>query len=278
MKLKFTLLMAICTLFGISANAEIYSDSSIKNFEVSYKVSVENIGHGFLFGAQDEQNFYMWQITTREEGKLNFKPHVCANGAFSVLADRSIAEYVKKAGPFTEYEVKMVVTDGSNLKTYVDGALVDEEKDVSVPFSTVGIRMSQPETACFDDITLKIGGKTVFFEGFEGDTNAFGDWGVVEEREDGKGYRLYFAGQGAENRVWADFDYSGVNGVAADAAWKAVGGAGKIVVTGAEGQAVEVYSLAGQQVAKATGDVIVDAQAGAYIVKVADKCQKVLVK
>ena len=278
MKLKFTLLMAICTLFGISANAEIYSDSSIKNFEVSYKVSVENIGHGFLFGAQDEQNFYMWQITTREEGKLNFKPHVCANGSFSVLADRSIAEYVKKAGPFTEYEVKMVVTDGSNLKTYVDGALVDEEKDVSVPFSTVGIRMSQPETACFDDITLKIGGKTVFFEGFEGDTNAFGDWGVVEEREDGKGYRLYFAGQGAENRVWADFDYSGVNGVAADAAWKAVGGAGKIVVTGVESQAVEVYSLAGQQVAKATGDVIVDAQAGAYIVKVADKCQKVLVK
>ena len=270
--------MAVCTLFGISANAEIYSDSSIKNFEVSYKVSVENIGHGFLFGAQDEQNFYMWQITTREEGKLNFKPHVCANGAFSVLADRSIAEYVKKAGPFTEYEVKMVVTDGSNLKTYVDGALVDEEKDVSVPFSTVGIRMSQPETACFDDITLKIGGKTVFFEGFEGDTNAFGDWGVVEEREDGKGYRLYFAGQGAENRVWADFDYSGVNGVAADAAWKAVGGAGKIVVTGVESQAVEVYSLAGQQVAKATGDVIVDAQAGAYIVKVADKCQKVLVK
>lgn len=278
MKLKFTLLMAVCTLFGISANAEIYSDSSIKNFEVSYKVSVENIGHGFLFGAQDEQNFYMWQITTREEGKLNFKPHVCANGAFSVLADRSIAEYVKKAGPFTEYEVKMVVTDGSNLKTYVDGTLVDEQKDISVPFSTVGIRMSQPETACFDDITLKIGGKTVFFEGFEGDTNAFGDWGVVEEREDGKGYRLYFAGQGAENRVWADFDYSGVNGVVADAAWKAVGGAGKIVVTGAEGQAVEVYSLAGQQVAKATGDVIVDAQAGAYIVKVADKCQKVLVK
>lgn len=278
MKLKFTLLMAICTLFGISANAEIYSDSSIKNFEVSYKVSVENIGHGFLFGAQDEQNFYMWQITTREEGKLNFKPHVCANGAFSVLADRSIAEYVKKAGPFTEYEIKMVVTDGSNLKTYVDGTLVDEQKDISVPFSTVGIRMSQPETACFDDITLKIGGKTVFFEGFEGDTNAFGDWGVVEEREDGKGYRLYFAGQGAENRVWADFDYSGVNGVAADAAWKAVGGAGKIVVTGAEGQAVEVYSLAGQQVARATGDVTVDAQAGAYIVKVADKCQKVLVK
>ena len=40
MKLKFTLLMAICTLFGISANAEIYSDSSIKNFEVSYKFSV----------------------------------------------------------------------------------------------------------------------------------------------------------------------------------------------------------------------------------------------
>ena len=278
MKLKFTLLMAICTLFGISANAEIYSDSKIKNYEISYKVSVENIGHGFLFGAQDEQNFYMWQITTREEGKLNFKPHVCANGAFSVLADRSIAEYVKKAGPFTEYEIKMVVTDGSNLKTYVDGTLVDEQKDISVPFSTVGIRMSQPETACFDDITLKIGGKTVFFEGFEGDTNAFGDWGVVEEREDGKGYRLYFAGQGAENRVWADFDYSGVNGVAADAAWKAVGGAGKIVVTGAEGQAVEVYSLAGQQVARATGDVTVDAQAGAYIVKVADKCQKVLVK
>ena len=278
MKLKFTLLMVLCTLFGISANAEIYSDSSIKNFEVSYKVSVENIGHGFLFGAQDEQNFYMWQITTREEGKLNFKPHVCENGSFSVLADRSIAEYVKKAGPFTEYEIKMVVTDGSNLKTYVDGTLVDEQKDISVPFSTVGIRMSQPEASCFDDITIKIGGKTVFFEGFEGDTNAFGDWGVVEEREDGKGYRLYFAGQGAENRVWADFDYSGVNGVAADVAWKAVGGAGKIAVTGAEGNAVEVYTLAGQQLAKAAGDVTVDAPAGAYIVKVADKCQKVLVK
>ena len=278
MKLKFTLLMVLCTLFGISANAEIYSDSSIKNFEVSYKVSVENIGHGFLFGAQDEQNFYMWQITTREEGKLNFKPHVCENGSFSVLADRSIAEYVKKAGPFIEYEIKMVVTDGSNLKTYVDGTLVDEQKDISVPFSTVGIRMSQPEASCFDDITIKIGGKTVFFEGFEGDTNAFGDWGVVEEREDGKGYRLYFAGQGAENRVWADFDYSGVNGVAADAAWKAVGGAGKIAVTGAEDKAVEVYTLAGQQLAKAAGDVTVDAPAGAYIVKVADKCQKVLVK
>ena len=278
MKLKFTLLMVLCTLFGISANAEIYSDSSIKNFEVSYKVSVENIGHGFLFGAQDEQNFYMWQITTREEGKLNFKPHVCENGSFSVLADRSIAEYVKKAGPFTEYEIKMVVTDGSNLKTYVDGTLVDEQKDISVPFSTVGIRMSQPEASCFDDITIKIGGKTVFFEGFEGDTNAFGDWGVVEEREDGKGYRLYFAGQGAENRVWADFDYSGVNGVAADVAWKAVGGAGKIAVTGAEGNAVEVYTLAGQQLAKAAVDVTVDVPAGAYIVKVADKCQKVLVK
>ena len=278
MKLKFTLLMVLCTMFGIAANAEIYSDSSIKNFEVSYKVSVENIGHGFLFGAQDEQNFYMWQITTMEEGKLNFKPHVCENGTFSVLADKSIAEYVKKAGPFTEYEIKMVVTDGSNLKTYVDGTLVDEQKDISVPFSTVAIRMSQPEVACFDDITLKIAGKTVFFEGFEGDTNAFGDWGVVEEREDGKGYRLYFAGQGAENRVWADFDYSGVNGVAADATWNAVGGAGKIDVTGAEGKAVAVYSVAGQQMAAVNGDATINVPAGVYVVKVGSDCQKVMVK
>lgn len=266
-------------MFGIAANAQIYSDSKIKNYEISYKVSVENIGHGFLFGASDEKNFCMWQLTAKGENELNFKPHVCEDGGFSVLEDKSIAEYVKEAGPFIEYEVKIVVTDGSNVKTYVDGTLVGEETDLNVPFSTIGLRMSMPEKACFDDFTIKVGGKTVFFEGFEGDTNAFGDnCGMVEEREDGKGNWLYLSDYGGEARCWANFSYAGVNGVAADATWNAVGGAGKIVVTGAEGQAVEVYSLAGQQVAKATGDVTVDAQAGAYIVKVADKCQKVLVK
>lgn len=278
MKLKFTLLTALCALFGMNANAEIYSDSSIKNFEVSYKVSVENIGHGFLFGAVDESNFLMWQLTTRAEGQLNLKPHACVNGGFSVLADNSIADYVKKAAPFVEYEVKMVVTGGSDLKTYVDGTLVSEFDDVNVPFSTVGLRMSQPEVSCFDDITIKIGDKTVFFEGFEGDTHAFGDWGVVEEREDGKGNRLYFAGQGAENKVWADFNYAGVNSVVADAGWKAVGGAGEIAVTGAEGKTVNVYSVAGKQMAAINGDATVNVPAGVYIVKAGSNCQKVVVK
>lgn len=279
MKLKFTLLMVLCTMFGIAANAQIYSDSKIKNYEISYKVSVENIGHGFLFGASDEKNFCMWQLTAKGENELNFKPHVCEDGGFSVLEDKSIAEYVKEAGPFIEYEVKIVVTDGSNVKTYVDGTLVGEETDLNVPFSTIGLRMSMPEKACFDDFTIKVGGKTVFFEGFEGDTNAFGDnCGMVEEREDGKGNWLYLSDYGGEARYWANFSYAGVNGVAADATWNAVGGAGKIDVTGAEGKAVAVYSVAGQQMAAVNGDATINVPAGVYVVKVGSDCQKVMVK
>ena len=278
MKFKFTLLVVLCALWSAITNAEeLYSDSSIKNFEISYKVSIENMGHGFLFGAKDDSNYLMWQINSTGDGVLTFKPHAYVNAVFHVLDNRSVAELVKNPGLFTEYTIKMVVTDGKNLKTYVDDNLIDE-RVTEVPFSTVGLRMSAPEAACFDDITLKIGGKTVFLEDFEGETNAFGDWCTVEENEAGPGHRLYFASNGPEDKQWANFSYSGVNSVAVDAAWKAVGGAGKIVVTGAEGKAVEVYTLAGQQLAKAAGDVTVDAPAGAYIVKVADKCQKVLVK
>ena len=58
----------------------------------------------------------------------------------------------------------------------------------------------------------------------------------------------------------------------------AVGGAGKIDVTGAEGKAVAVYSVAGQQMAAVNGDATINVPAGVYVVKVGSDCQKVMVK
>lgn len=207
MKLKFTLLTALCTLVGLNGNAatDFLSNANVKHYELSLTAAVGNMAASVTFGAKNRSNFYMWQISSSGAGALNLNPHQCINGGYTSLGGKSIRTSVSKAGPGIEYAVKITV-DNDTVRTFFDGKKVDERVLEGIPFSTVGFRESLPESGYFDDVVLKADGETVFTEDFEDGESSFESGGTIEKRATGEGHLLHFAGRSAEDVIWAKVD------------------------------------------------------------------------
>lgn len=122
-------------------------------------------GSGVMFRSSDRSNGYMWQLYPGS----GLTPHVLENGAFRKLGP-AIPVHVR-AGQ--DYRFR-VVTEGPNIRTYLDGELVDERVDGTFTSGTVGFREASNEISEFDDVLVADpGGTTLLSDGF---ASGLGHW------------------------------------------------------------------------------------------------------
>jgi len=119
-------------------------------FTVDVEILSENAG--VLFRAQDEGNFYMWQLNTKNADVPLLRPHVRENGNWSVLKQIRLDDVVGDS--FDGQHTLSVTVDGDEFTTRIDGAHVDTTTDSTHSAGTIGFREDSSERARFDNIRV----------------------------------------------------------------------------------------------------------------------------
>jgi lysophospholipase L1-like esterase len=125
----------------------IAGDSSWKDYTYEVDLRITNSVAGLVFRSVDSNNYYMWQFYA---GGSTLRPHKKVNGAWTVIKEVStpIASNVT-------YHVK-IEANGSTIKTWIGGNLVDTLTDTAFSYGKVGFRQAGTnETAVFDNVLVK---------------------------------------------------------------------------------------------------------------------------
>lgn len=121
-------------------------------------------GAGIVFRATDRRNGYMWQVSPG----VGLRLHEQVNGRHTRLADVPLTI---EAGQ--DYRVR-VEFDGTLIRTFVDGVVVDERTHDRYAAGGIGVREASNETAEFDDVVIEdAAGAVVFSDDFSGDLSSW---------------------------------------------------------------------------------------------------------
>jgi alpha-L-rhamnosidase len=149
--------------------------STWTDYTFEFDAKVANITGGWLFRASDTGNLYMWQLLdkTHATDPNKIRLHKKVNGTYTVLANVSAGKTIELN---TGYHIKMALS-GTNIKTYLDGVLIDDRNDSTFSSGKVGFRESSgtpTEHATFDNVLVKAGTTTLLSDDFSG---GLGNWG-----------------------------------------------------------------------------------------------------
>jgi alpha-L-fucosidase len=122
------------------------SGSDWADYSLEVTVRPHTRGVGVMFRSSDRNDGYMWQLYPGS----GLTPHVLENGAFRKLSQTIPVEV--RVGQ--NYRLR-VVADGPNIRTYLDGELVDERVDHTFTSGTVGFREASNEIGEFDDVLVQ---------------------------------------------------------------------------------------------------------------------------
>jgi alpha-L-rhamnosidase len=150
------------------------SETLIKNgrnwsdytFQTDFNIT--NICIGAVFRATDVHNLYMWQINPGNPGYI--RPHIKKEGAYSVLPTIILPMAINT---HTWYTLK-IVTNGQNIKTYINNQLVSDINDNSHGLGSIGFRNGANEYAQADNSIVTDASNTLFQDDY---SDGFAQWG-----------------------------------------------------------------------------------------------------
>ena len=116
------------------------------NYTVDVDLKITNTAAGVVFRGTDGSNFYMWQLSTLNGGKL--RPHKKVGGTWTLIKEVNTGTVAN-----TTYHVK-IEANGSTIKTYLDGNLVDTTTDTTFGSGKIGFRECQTEAGVFDNVVV----------------------------------------------------------------------------------------------------------------------------
>jgi alpha-L-rhamnosidase len=116
------------------------------NYTMEADVKITNIAAGLVFRGTDSNNCYMWQLSTLNGGKL--RPHKKVGGTWTLIKEVNTGTVAN-----TTYHVK-IEANGSTIKAYIDGILIDTTTDTAFGSGKVGFRECQTEAAVFDNVVV----------------------------------------------------------------------------------------------------------------------------
>lgn len=158
------------------ANSTVVEDAdNLKNYTIDFDFEIQRASAGFIFGATDRENFYMWQFNALNDVP-RFRPHVWSGGNPRCLEEIDLGINLDK---WTTHHARIEVTDeGTMARTYLDGVLIDERQGY-YPYGLVGMRSSnlgnaahQSEIAWYDDFTVTdADGNVLYSDTFEDNSN-----------------------------------------------------------------------------------------------------------
>ena len=143
------------------------AEEAVTDYEVEVKFNIKQLAAGLIFAASDHSNYYMWQVNTN--GSTRFRPHRWGGGNPSLLSESAITGVTIRNGE--QHTLKVVITNASVAKTYIDNVLIDTRTG-DFAYGEFGFREdydngNQPEQAYFDDFIVKTGDKVLLEEHFD---------------------------------------------------------------------------------------------------------------
>ncbi len=117
------------------------------NYSLRATLTIDEVAVGLRFRGVDEQNAYMWQL--RADNRL--VPHRQVNGTFTEIKSVALPAGTLAAGKTVPVRIDVV---GTEIKTYVGGALVDTTVDGTFRRGSVGLRQGRTESATIDDLSV----------------------------------------------------------------------------------------------------------------------------
>ena len=139
------------------------------NYTLTTRIIAKTGAAGVMFRTTDAQSGYMWQIVPG----TGLKVHKQVNGKFTTLKNPIPCDI--KAGQTYRMTIN---ANGSVIKTYINGQLVDITDDNTYATGTVGFRQSTTgnEVGQFSDVmVLDASGEVLFQDNF---TNGLGQWDI----------------------------------------------------------------------------------------------------
>lgn len=136
------------------------------NYSFEADVNVTTNAAGLVFRSVDSNNFYMWQLNA-EYSVL--KLHKKVDGNWTVLKEVSTPISLN-----TVYHTK-IEANGSTIKTYIDGTLIDTTVDTTFSSGRVGFREAFNESALFDNAVVNRIPLTLMEDDFSSDLSKWAD-------------------------------------------------------------------------------------------------------
>jgi alpha-L-rhamnosidase len=128
---------------------------------------------GIVFRAQDENNFYLWQINNTIGNDLLLRPHVLKNGQWTILPAVSLRQTCPSFDDGKKHRIEIKV-EGDQIRTSIDGKQVDERRDATFAAGAVGFRADREEQFTVSNIVVvDAQGKLLLRENFQGSRLAF---------------------------------------------------------------------------------------------------------
>jgi alpha-L-rhamnosidase len=142
------------------------------DYTVEARVTPRTGGGALVFRAANANSGYAWQLLPgvglRTQALAGRMPTTLRDVTLPVAADRT-------------YAVK-IEARGQTIRTFIDGALVDEQTDARFAAGTVGVRQGPRDVAEFDDIKVTgADGKVLAADDFSG---GLGQWAAPVQEAD----------------------------------------------------------------------------------------------
>lgn len=142
----------------------------LENFTVEYDFKFVHSAMSFVFGAKNNGDFYVWQISDDSNygAGTYFVCYKCINGNWQSYLNKPIAQD-KNWGKKDFVHIKIEVSDGT-INTYFDGKIFDTQQNEKFELGYIGFRKLYNEQMIIDNIVVKDeNGKVVYYEDFSSD-------------------------------------------------------------------------------------------------------------
>lgn len=156
------------------------------NYTIDFDFVIDRASMGFVWGATDHNNFYMWQVNL-EQSTPRLRPHVWTNNIPECMAEIPIQGVT--INKWKNHHMTIEVTDeGKTAKTYIDQVLVDTRSG-NFPYGQVGMRADwisgygrghKPENAFYKSLKVTADNGNVLFEDNFSDNSNFGKGEIVK--------------------------------------------------------------------------------------------------
>jgi alpha-L-rhamnosidase len=132
--------------------------SSWTDYRLDVDFTIAAGAAGVVFRAQDQDDFYMWQVKIEDEGEpgeeVLLRPHVRQNGSWRVLEEIDVGDVVEPSHAHEPHHLR-IEAEGDTITTYIDGEQVDERTDGTFAGGGVGFRSGDSnEDASFEGLEV----------------------------------------------------------------------------------------------------------------------------
>ena len=198
---------------GSSQNT-VYAWEKVKASGLRYDIEADmtliNDAASIIFSHTGNTRYFMWAINTNDRDYPLVRRHVYANSTNPQFSDTEIKAFSKEELLGHERRVKIEV-DGADVRTYIDGTLVDSFNDATGMLSDglIGFRVFKGEVneqAYWDNVKVTVydqdgGTRVILSEDFENGAHEFSTGTVVNVGGDNK---LHAFSAANENKILQD--------------------------------------------------------------------------